>query len=74
MPSLNQIDDFIFVFDMSLYTILQEGLAFVLSYLKFLLADVEQVVYCLIVNLNIWAFDIKIYLGDVFTRENCLIV
>ena len=71
---LDKIYHFIFVRNLFLYTILQESLAFIFSNLEFLMVIVKQVIYCLIINLNIWAFDIKIYLRDVFVKENCLIL
>ena len=74
VPFLNDIYHFISVLEMFLYTIFQDNLVSVFSYLEFLMAIVKQVIYCLIINLNIWAYSIKIYQSDVFTRENCLIL
>ena len=74
VPFLNNIYHFIFVLFMFLSTVSQESIAFVFSDLEFLMAIVKQVIYCLTINLNIWAFSIKIYQSDVFIRENCLIL
>ena len=59
---------------MLLCAIFKKGLALVFSDLKLLLADVEQVKYCLIVNFNVWAFYFEIYRLDIFIGENSLIV
>ena len=74
VPFLDQIDHFEFVFNTFLYTALQESLAFVFPDLEFLMTIIEQVIYCLIIDLNIGAFHFKIYLRDVFIRGNCLIL
>ena len=71
---LDEVKDFYFVLNMLLHAVLQICLAFVFSDLQLLLANVEQVVDCLVVYLDIGALDLKVYCLDVLVTENCRVV